>query len=226
MRGDTDAKLLDEKKVKIWNDNSSRVFLDKVGLSHLEEGDCGANYSFQWRHFGQDYKDCDTEYEKKTSADQINNIIRLLQTDKHSRRIFMSAWNPCDLNKTVLPPCHVSAQFYVDENDGLSCHMYQRSCDVFLGLPFNIFSYTVLTYILATKCDLTPKSLHISLGDTHVYTNHVLQMKEQLSRAPLCNPKLFVSHEIKTKEIEDISIDDFELVGYHPHSSIKAKMAV
>lgn len=226
MRGDTDAKLLDEKKVKIWNDNSSRAFLDKVGLSHLEEGDCGANYSFQWRHFGQDYKDCDTEYEKKTSTDQINNIIRLLQTDRHSRRIFMSAWNPCDLNKTVLPPCHVSAQFYVDENDGLSCHMYQRSCDVFLGLPFNIFSYTVLTYILATKCDLTPKSLHISLGDTHVYTNHVLQMKEQLSRPPLCNPKLFVSHEIKTKEIEDISIDDFELVGYHPHSSIKAEMAV
>lgn len=226
MRGDTNAKVLDAKKVKIWNDNSSRSFLDDVGLSHLEEGDCGANYSFQWRYFGQEYKDCNTEYTKNTPTDQISNIIRLLRTDKQSRRIFLSAWNPCDLQKTVLPPCHVSAQFYVDDDDGLSCHMYQRSCDVFLGLPFNIFSYTVLTYILATKCDLVPRRLHISLGDTHIYTNHLQQVKEQLSRSALCNPKLFLSREVRTKEIEELTIQDFELVGYHSHGSIKAEMAV
>ena len=226
MRGDTDANILKEKKVNIWNGNSSRDFLDKVGLTHLDEGDCGANYSFQWRYYGQQYMDCNTKYIKKTKYDQINNIIHLLKTDPYSRRIFLSAWNPVDLDKTVLPPCHVSVQFYVDNDRGLSCHMYQRSCDVFLGLPFNIFSYTVLTYILAKKCDLTPRKLIISLGDVHIYANHIEQIKEQMSRSILVYPKLVVSDTVVDKEMEDINIDDFELVGYFPHNSIKAPMAV
>jgi len=226
MRGDTDANILKEKKVNIWNGNSSRDFLDKVGLTHLNEGDCGANYSFQWRYYGQQYKDCSTQYIKKTKYDQINNIIHLLKTDPFSRRIFLSAWNPVDLDKTVLPPCHVSVQFYVDNNKGLSCHMYQRSCDVFLGLPFNIFSYTVLTYILAKKCNLTPRKLIISLGDVHIYSNHIEQMREQMSRNVLAYPKLVLSDNIVDKEIEDININDFEIVGYFPHNSIKAPMAV
>jgi dihydrofolate reductase/thymidylate synthase len=226
MCGDTDANILKKKNVGIWNGNSSREFLDKTGLNHLEEGDCGANYSFQWRYFGQEYKDCKTEYVKHTKFDQINNIIHLLKTDPYSRRIFLSAWNPLDLDKTVLPPCHVSAQFYVDENNGLSCHMYQRSCDVFLGLPFNIFSYTVLTYILAKKCGMTPKRLVISLGDTHIYTNHIEQVKEQLKRPILSYPILKVNDDVTNKSIEEINIDDFELIGYFPHNSIKAPMAV
>lgn len=225
MRGDTDANILSERKVKIWDGNTTRSFLDKVGLQHLEPGDCGANYSFQWRHFGQTYVDCKTEYEKNTATDQIANIIRLLKEDPYSRRIFLSAWNPCDLNKTVLPPCHVSAQFYVDDR-GLSCHMYQRSCDVFLGLPFNIFSYTVLTYILAAKCDLKPRRLVISLGDTHIYTNHVDQVKTQMERVALSAPRLMLASNVKTKAIEEITVSDFELVGYFPHPSIKADMAV
>ena len=226
MRGDTDANILKQKKVNIWNGNSSRDFLDKVGLTHLDEGDCGANYSFQWRYYGQQYMDCNTEYIKNTKHDQINNIIHLLKTDPYSRRIFLSAWNPVDLDKTVLPPCHVSVQFYVDNDKGLSCHMYQRSCDVFLGLPFNIFSYTVLTYILAKKCNLTPRKLIISLGDVHIYSNHIEQIKEQMSRNALAYPVLVLSDHIVNKEIEDINIDDFELVGYFPHNSIKAPMAV
>jgi thymidylate synthase len=226
MRGDTDATILKKKNVNIWNGNSSRDFLDKVGLNHLEEGDCGANYSFQWRYSGQKYENCKTEYIKKTQYDQINNIINLLKTDPFSRRIFLSAWNPQDLDKTVLPPCHVSAQFYVDNEKGLSCHMYQRSCDIFLGLPFNIFSYTVLTYILAKKCDLKPKRLIISLGDSHLYTNHINQIKTQIQREQLTSPKLILKDIIKTKEIEEINIEDFELIGYFPHPSIKAVMAV
>lgn len=226
MRGDTDANILKEKKVNIWNGNSSREFLDNVGLTHLDEGDCGANYSFQWRFSGQKYVDCNTPYVRKTKYDQINNIINLLRTDPFSRRIFLSAWNPLDLENTVLPPCHVSAQFYVDNNRRLSCHMYQRSCDVFLGLPFNIFSYTVLTYILAKKCNMTPNKLVISLGDTHIYKNHIEQVKEQTNRTILAYPLLKLSDEIHSKEIEDITIDDFELIGYFPHNSIKAPMAV
>lgn len=226
MRGDTDANILKDKKVHIWDGNSSREFLDKVGLHHLNEGDCGANYSFQWRYFGQEYIDCKTSYMKHTKYDQITNIIHLLKTDPFSRRIFLSAWNPMDLNKTVLPPCHVSAQFYVDNERGLSCHMYQRSCDVFLGLPFNIFSYTVLTYILAKKCNMVPRNLIISLGDAHIYQNHVEQVKEQMRRNVIAYPALLLSNEITEKEIESITIDDFELVGYFPHNSIKAPMAV
>lgn len=226
MRGDTDANILSERKVKIWDGNTTRSFLDKVGLRHLEPGDCGANYSFQWRHFGQTYVDCKTEYEKNTATDQIANILRLLKEDPYSRRIFLSAWNPCDLSRTVLPPCHVSAQFYVDKDGGLSCHMYQRSCDVFLGLPFNIFSYTVLTYILAAKCDLKPKRLVISLGDTHIYTNHVDQVKTQMQRVALSAPRLVLASDVKTKAIEEITVSDFDLVGYFSHPSIKADMAV
>lgn len=226
MRGDTDANILSGRKVKIWDGNTTRGFLDKVGLQHLEPGDCGANYSFQWRHFGQAYVDCKTKYEKNTATDQITNILRLLKEDPYSRRIFLSAWNPCDLNRTVLPPCHVSAQFYVDKDRGLSCHMYQRSCDVFLGLPFNIFSYTVLTYILAAKCDLEPRRLVISLGDTHIYTNHVDQVKTQMERVALSAPRLMLASDVKTKAIEAITVSDFELVGYFPHPSIKADMAV
>lgn len=226
LRGDTDANILKKKNVNIWNGNSSREFLDSVGLNHLQDGDCGANYSFQWRFFGQKYINCNTEYTKNTEGDQIANIIHLLKTNPTSRRIFLSSWNPCNLNKTVLPPCHVSAQFYVDNDKGLSCHMYQRSCDVFLGLPFNIFSYSVLIYILAKKCDLIPKKLIISFGDAHIYSNHIDQVNLQLKRTILSTPILAINDNIKHKKFEDITIDDFEIIGYFPHPSIKGEMAI
>lgn len=224
MRGDTNATILNAKGVKIWNQNSTRDFLDGVGLSHLEEGDCGANYSFQWRHFGAEYKDCSASYTNE-GTDQIANIERLLKTNRDSRRIFMSAWNPCDLNKTVLPPCHVSVQFYVDNKERLHCHMYQRSCDMFLGVPWNILSYSILTRILALRSGLGVGTLTISTGDTHIYKDHFEQIHEQLLRDELSAPLLLIRDEVKTKSIEDITIDDFEMVGYFPHNSIKASMS-
>lgn len=223
LRGDTDANILKEKGVNIWNGNSTREFLDKSGLNHLKEGDCGANYSFQWRHFGAQYVNSDSVYDNQ-GVDQIAMIEDMLKNDKHSRRIMMSAWNPCDLHKTVLPPCHVSAQFHVDNHDRLHCHVYQRSCDMFLGVPFNIFSYTVLTYILAARAGLGVGSLTISTGDTHIYINHYEQMKEQLKREHLSPPILLLSESIKTKTLEDININDFTLIGYSPHPTIKASM--
>tara|TARA_Y100000389_G_C17455648_1_gene517959 strand:+ start:220 stop:1608 length:1389 start_codon:yes stop_codon:yes gene_type:complete len=226
MRGDTDANILKNKGVNIWNLNSTKEFQSKVGLGHLEEGDCGANYSFQWRYCGQEYKTCKSIYEKNTKYDQINNIINQLKTNPFSRRIFMSAWNPCDLDKTVLPPCHVSVQFYVDNNYNLSCHMYQRSCDIFLGLPWNILSYSILTYILAKKCNMKPDRLIISFGDTHIYSNHVEQMKTQLERSYLSPSILEIKDNVKEKNIEEIDINDFDIIGYFPHKAIQGDMSV
>lgn len=225
LKGNTNAKDLDQKGVRIWNGNSSRDFLDQRGLNHLEEGDCGANYSFQWRHFGADYVDCNSDYSNK-GTDQIAYIEKLLKHEPTSRRIFLSAWNPCDLDKTVLPPCHVSCQFYVDNDKGLSCHLYQRSCDMFLGVPWNILSYSILTHILAYRTGLVPKELIMSTGDTHVYANHIEQVKQQSERPPLSYPVLHLDPSIKEKDIGDITVDDFELVGYFPHPTIKGAMSV
>jgi len=226
LHGRTDAKELARKGVRVWDGNSSREFLDKSGLSHLREGDCGANYSFQWRFFGQKYVDCDTAYEPYTASDQIANILHLLRTDPTSRRMVLSAWNPCDLANTALPPCHMSAQFYVRRDGAICCHMYQRSCDVFLGLPWNIFSYTALTYLLAKMTGYVPGELVISFGDAHVYADHWNQIKTQMARVPLAAPMLVISDEVKEKRIEDITIDDFRVFGYLHHPHIKAQMSV
>jgi dihydrofolate reductase/thymidylate synthase len=225
LRGDTDATILNNQGVNIWKGNSSKEAQYNLGLGHLKEGDCGANYSFQWKHFGATYGTCNDDYTGQ-GIDQIAYIENLLKTDKHSRRIFLSGWNPPDLSKTVLPPCHVSCQFYVDNNDNLSCHMYQRSCDVFLGLPFNILSYTVLTYILAVRCNLKPARLCISIGDTHIYNDHIVQIKEQLQKPSFSMPRLVINNAIKSKEWKDITIDDFDLIGYFCNPAIKAKMSV
>ena len=225
LRGDTDANILKEKGVTIWNGNSSKEFLDICGLSHLEEGDCGANYSFQWRHFGSEYISRHHDYENQ-GVDQITYIENLLKNEPTSRRIFLSAWNPSDLKKTVLPPCHVSAQFYVNEKKQLSCHMYQRSCDMFLGVPWNILSYTILTYILAFRNGFTPNELIISTGDTHIYDNHREQVFTQLKRKPVAYPKLVLNENLKIKNWKHMTVDDFELVGYFPHPTIKGIMSV
>ena len=228
LNGDTNNKNLQKNKVHIWDGNSSREFLDNYGLEHLEEGDCGACYGFQWRHFGAKYIDCNTNYEGQ-GFDQVKYVLNLLKTDPFSRRIFLSAWNSADLGKTCLPPCHVSIQFFVEENNGnkyLSGHMYQRSADWFLGEPFNILSYTVLIHLFAEMCDMIPKELIISTGDTHIYSNHVEQIKEQLERTYLTKPRLWINPDVKNKELHEITIDDFDLIGYFSHPTIKGKMAV
>jgi thymidylate synthase/dihydrofolate reductase len=229
LRGQTDAGLLKAQGVGIWDGNTSREFLDKRGLAHLPEGDIGAGYGFQWRHFGAAYGTCKDNYDG-SGYDQIAAVLDQLRNDPYSRRIYMSAWNPAALEGMALPPCHVSAQFYVGlEEDGtrtLSCHMYQRSVDVFLGLPFNIFSYAALTHLFAAMCAMKPKELIISTGDTHIYSDHIQQIQTQLHRDPMMRPILVVNPAVKNKSIEDVALEDFEVVGYFHHGVLKGKMAV
>jgi len=223
LQGKTNNKLLQEKGVHIWDGNSTREFLDKQGLDY-EEGDCGPIYSFQWTHFGAEYKDCHTDYTGE-GINQIDYILHELKNNPQSRRIMMSAWNPADMKKMCLPPCHVSAQFHVREGKYLSCHMYQRSCDTFLGLPFNIASYALLTYMLAAKVGLIPDELVLSFGNVHIYSNHVEQVKQQLAREPFewCTLEL---DDPSTWEMNTITMDQIHLKNYQSHSLIKAPMAV
>lgn len=232
-RGDTNVKHLQAEGVRIWDGNSTRAFLDARGLTDLPEGDIGPGYGFQWRHFGAPYVTCEhppLQEGPLAGVDQLSEIVRLLRNDPYSRRIFMSAWNAADLDRMALPPCHVSVQFYVDARDrGLSCHVYQRSVDCFLGLPFNLFSYSVLTYILAKKADLVPKELVLSTGDTHIYANHLDAVREQLSRSATAHPPptLVLSDRIRDTDWSELTLEeDFQLVDYTYDAPIKAPMSV
>jgi thymidylate synthase len=229
LRGDTDASILKEQGVHIWDGNSSRDFLDRRGLDDLPEGDIGATYGFQWRHFGGMYKTCKDEYDENVGFDQVKYILSELKNNPTSRRIFMSAWNPLWMDRMSLPPCHVSCQFYVDfegDEKHLSCQMYMRSTDVCLGLPFNIFSYAVLTYVFAKLTCMKPKDLVISTGDTHVYLDHIDAFATQLEREPYAFPKLVIDDGVLNKALEEITIDDFNLIDYKYHPTIKGKMSV
>jgi thymidylate synthase len=230
MQGNTDANVLRSQGVNIWNGNTTREFLDKRGLSTYQEGDIGPMYGFQWRHYGAEYTGSGTDYTGK-GIDQLQNVMDLLKNDPYSRRILMTTVNVNDLEKGCLHPCHgIVVQFYVNEdsngNKHLSCHMYQRSVDTFLGLTWNIFSYAVLTYILAKKLGMKPKELVISTGDTHLYKDHVEQANVQLGRTSYPAPKLAVHESVVNKPFEDITIDDFDLIGYFHHPAIKAKMSI
>lgn len=225
--GSTDASHLSRQGVRIWDGNSTREFLDARGLGRLPAGDIGAGYGFQWRHFGAEYRTCRDDYAGQ-GVDQLAYVEHLLKTEPHSRRIFMSAWNPAALEHMALPPCHVSAQFFVDsEGGGLRCHMYQRSADLFLGVPFNIFSYSALTHLLAARCGLRPCELIVSFGDAHLYLDHVEPARDMLAREPLPPPRLVVSPRVADKAWEALSLEeDFELHGYLSHPAIPARMSV
>lgn len=221
LRGHTDARRLDGKGVKIWNGNSGRKTLDSLGLSY-REGDCGPIYGFQWRHFNAPYRGCESDYTDQ-GVDQIGEVIRLLRTDPTSRRILFTGWNPCQLGDMVLPPCHVLYQFYV-ESGCLSCQMYQRSADLFLGVPFNIASTALLTTLLAVHTGLEVGKVIVVFGDVHIYEGHMDVVEEQLTRRPYLLPRLNVK---QTRErIEDYEWTDIELVGYESHSTLKADMVV
>lgn len=231
MRGDTDANLLREKGIKIWDGNTSRDFLDKRGLCHYPEGTLGPLYGWQWRFFGAKYSHefSDTskhDINKIGGFDQLQYVINEIKRNPTSRRIVMSYWNPVDFDKMVLYPCHFSVEFYVTNDNKLDCLFNMRSSDVFLGLPFNIFSYTVLTYIIALKCDLEPGRLIYIGGDIHIYKNHIEQINKQLDRLVRSSPKLILNDEIKYKDFSEIKIDDFEIIGYNPHPAIRGDMAV
>ncbi|KAF8467977.1 thymidylate synthase/dCMP hydroxymethylase domain-containing protein [Russula ochroleuca] len=231
VKGETDSTLLSKKGVKIWDGNGSKEFLEKRGLGHRRAGDLGPVYGFQWRHFGADYVDADTDYSGK-GVDQLREVIRKIKEDPTDRRIIMSAWNPADIPLMALPPCHMMCQFYVHlptHDNGsaprrLSCLMYQRSADLGLGIPFNIASYALLTHMIAGVTDTVPHELIIQLGDAHVYKDHVDALRVQLTRQPRAFPRLRWTRDIT--DIEDFTYDDFIIDGYDPHPAIAMKMSV
>ncbi len=206
LKGDTNIKYLNDNGVHIWDKNADAFYENN---SIVKKGDLGPVYGKQWRDFN--------------GFDQINYVIDQIKNNSMSRRIIFSAWNPPDIEKMALPPCHIMAQFYV-ENEYLSCMMTQRSADMFLGVPFNIASYSLLTYIIANICNLKPGKFIHSIGDAHIYTNHIEQVKEQINRDTFDLPVLKINKNIS--DINDISFNNFELIGYNYHPTIKAEMAV
>jgi thymidylate synthase len=215
LKGDTNTQYLKDNGVRIWDEWAD------------ENGDLGPVYGFQWRNWPN---------ANGASVDQVKQVVEQLKSNPNSRRIIISAWNPSDLpDETVSPqqnvkegrmalaPCHAFFQFYVSEGK-LSCQLYQRSADIFLGVPFNIASYALLTLMLAQVCDLEPGDFVHTLGDAHLYTNHQEQVELQLSRDPLPLPQMKLNPEIK--DIFDFTFDDFELVDYQHHEHIKGIVAV
>jgi len=222
MSGSTNSKELEAQKVNIWKGNTSREFLDARGLTELPEGDLGAGYGFQWRHFGGDYTNCQTDY-TGVGTDQISRAIDDIKNNSESRRIIVSAWNPSQESQTALMPCHCFFQFFV-RNGRLDCLLYQRSCDTLLGQPFNIASYSLLVYMIASVTDLKPGRFIHMLGDTHIYKNHLEGAKELLTREPYQFPKLRIKRKVNS--VFEYTVDDFELDSYYHHPTIPLQMAV
>lgn len=201
LKGDTNIAYLNENGVSIWNEWAD------------ENGNLGPIYGKQWRAWSS----------KNGEIDQLSEVLKQLKTSPDSRRIMVSAWNVGDLQDMRLMPCHALFQFYVAE-DKLSCQLYQRSSDVFLGVPFNIASYALLTLMIAQECGFDPGDFIWTSGDTHIYSNHFEQVERQLSRELRPLPQIILNPNVKS--IFDFTYNDFELVGYDPHPGIKAPVAV
>lgn len=224
IRGQTDNTLLQEQGVHIWDGNSSKDFMDKNNIP-LQENDIGALYGFTMRHWGAEYIDCKTDYTGQ-GFDQLIYVENLIKNDPTSRRIIMNNWNPSYFGKQVLTPCHQQIQFYVSESKYLFGNLYIRSSDTVLGLPSNIFCYSLLLKILAIRTNLIAKQLIISFGDTHIYSNHIDNIIELLDRKPYPFPNIEINPDIKNKKWEDITIDDFKLINYISHPKIQFDMAI
>jgi len=221
LKGQTDSKLLEEKGVNIWKPNTTETFLKQNKLNY-REGDIGPMYGFQWRYFNADYLGCDSDYSGK-GIDQLNEVIEDLKKDRYSRRILMTTYNPCQAKLGVLYPCHgLVVQFGIEGNNELSCHMYQRSADYALGVPFNIASYAILVYILCShlNCcgyDFIPGNLYMSFGDVHLYESHVSNAKLQIENTPYLFPKIHIN---AINDIEDIKVSDIKITDYECHEKI------
>lgn len=202
LRGDSNIGYLKENGVSIWDEWAD------------ENGDLGPIYGVQWRK----WRGADNQ-----TIDQISELVHTIKTNPDSRRMIVSAWNVAELPKMALPPCHMLFQVYVADGK-LSCQLYQRSCDIFLGVPFNIASYSLLIHMLAQQCDLEVGDFVWTGGDCHIYNNHFDQVRLQLSREPRPYPKLVIKH--RPESIFDYRYEDFEIVGYDPHPHIKAPVAV
>lgn len=227
LRGSTNAKELQDKGIHIWDGNSSREYLDSIGLTEYKEGELGPVYGWQWRCFGKSYKTDNSD-----GVDQIRYILEELMKPDNSRRAVLSAWNPQQLHQMALPPCHIMYTFYKDSN-GLSCMMNMRSSDLFLGLPFNIASTAVLTHIFAALLHIKPNTISLVLSDAHIYEEHVEAINKQVHNAVLSPPVLNIKKEPpsidstvddKLKWIEDLVYEDFIFDNYKSASSIKAIM--
>ncbi|HEY3776774.1 MAG TPA: thymidylate synthase [Rhizomicrobium sp.] len=202
LRGDTNARWLQEHGVTIWNEWADAA------------GDLGPVYGAQWRSWPNPHG---------SAIDQISNVVEEIRCNPDSRRLIVSAWNPADIPRMALPPCHCLFQFYVAEGR-LSCQLYQRSADIFLGVPFNIASYALLTMMVAQAAELAPGHFVHTLGDAHLYLNHLEQAREQLGRAPFPLPRLWLNPAVK--DILAFRYEDFRLENYQAHPHIRAKVAV
>ena len=220
----------DPSHTTIWTGNAEAAYWkDRSNFP----GDLGRVYGVQWRrwnkhierkNFGPAHLGGDRLAVDQTEVDQIAILIEGIKNDPNGRRHILTAWNVAELDQMALPPCHVMSQFYVSNNGRLSCHMYQRSCDTYLGIPFNIASYALLTHMIAQVCNLTVGELIISTGDTHIYSNHLPQVKELLSRTPFPSPTLWLNPDIT--EIDRFGMDDIKLLDYQSHPALPAIMAV
>jgi thymidylate synthase len=218
LRGSVNSKELESKGVNIWKGNSSREYLDANGFSNYEEGYLGPIYGYQWRSFNG-------------KIDQLKYLLEELKLE-NSRRILINAWNPCQLHEQALPPCHILYNFFKN-NDEISCMMYMRSSDLFLGLPFNIASTALLTYIIAKVAGFKVKEIAISICDCHIYEEHLEPLNMQMERTPYEFPSIHIKKEIdidnlsideKIKWIENLTFEDFELINYNCYPTIKAIM--
>jgi len=226
IKGETNIRYLVENEVNIWNEwpyekyKQSKDYQDETLEEYVMKvktderfaqihGELGPVYGKQWRNFN--------------GVDQLAELVKNLKSNPDSRRLLISSWNPPELKSMALPPCHMLMQFYVADGK-LSCQLYQRSADIFLGVPFNIASYSLLTMMLAQVTDLKVGSFVHTLGDAHIYSNHVEQIKIQFDRSPRDLPLMKLNSDIKN--IEDFKYEDFELIGYNPHKGIKGKVAV
>lgn len=229
IRGITDNKWLKNRGVHIWDGNSTREFLDNRGLNHYNEDELGPIYGFQWRNFNGDYPPTPSPSSKEnTGIDQLKNIIDQLKDEtgpgRKSRRLLMTAWNPCQIDKMVLPPCHVLCQFNVYDNK-LSCALYQRSGDLGLGVPFNIASYSALTHLLAHHCGLVADEFVYFLGNVHIYEEHLEELKDIIKRQLYPFPKLSFLSPMPKEKIEDYDVHDFVITDYlYDTSPLKLKM--
>lgn len=219
LHGRTDSKELEKNNINIWRLNSTREFLDSVGLTSYAEGECGPIYGWQWRNYNATYPG-----KEHAGVDQIRFVINEIK--KGSRRAVLNAWNPCQLAEMALPPCHVMYIFYVKDNE-LSCHLTMRSSDTFLGLPYNIASTALLTHILARATGLIASEVCISVCDAHLYISHIPQAQEQLKRRAHPKPTLNISRAVGDDAmdwIESLEIDDFNLENYVCEDAIRAAM--
>ena len=218
LKGDTHVQYLQDNGVRIWNEWATAEQTARFGKP---EGELGAVYGHQWRNFGASKK-ADGSYHSD-GFDQISWVVNEIKNNPNSRRLIVSAWNVGELDKMALAPCHAFFQFYVADGN-LSCQLYQRSCDVFLGLPFNIASYALLTMMVAQQCDLALGDFVWTGGDTHLYSNHMEQTALQLTREPRPLPTMTILR--KPASIFDYQFEDFELTHYDPHPHIKAPVAI